>query len=242
MRFRGQLFHVDPLRHEVRHRIRLEVGDTPVAAVSLGEGFDSIWASFGLGLIRGASGHRRAGALRPPHEERRRSALPTDVAIGGGRVWLGRADGRLVSLDPVLEPEVVSVAGPSSIDALAFGHGAVWTVDVLAGTVTRLRSRQMRPRDRDDPGRRRRRQPRRRRSRRCGCSLAPSGTSPRSTSRTGRPRGPVQVGNDADRLAVGLGSDLGRRQRRHHPPSRPGHPPGNRDPVRRGDPGPRLRR
>ncbi len=65
VRFRGQLFNVDPLRHEVRHRIRLEVGDTPVAAVSLGEGFDSIWASFGLGLIE---------FIRPPAS---RSSSPT---------------------------------------------------------------------------------------------------------------------------------------------------------------------
>jgi class 3 adenylate cyclase/streptogramin lyase len=136
-RFRGYVFHVDPLRHEVRRRIRLEVGDTPSAGVSLGEGFGSIWASFGEGLIRlpPATGEQELfthvavpGVLE---------GIPTDVTVGGGRVWLGRADGRLLSIDPFSRRDVRSLWTSGGIDAIEFGYGAVWTLDVVAGTVTK---------------------------------------------------------------------------------------------------------
>jgi streptogramin lyase len=52
-------------------------------------------------------------------------------------VWLGRGDGRLIGVAPTSRRDIVSAEGPAPIDVIEFGHGAVWTVDALGGTVTR---------------------------------------------------------------------------------------------------------
>lgn len=143
LRFRGLLINADPLSHEVRRSIRLEVG-APTAAFNLAEGFDSVWASFGEGLIRVNPATGEHGVFARITRGGAVAGLPTDVAVGGGRIWMGRADGTLVRLDPTSRGETVSVEGLAPIDGIDYGHGAVWTLDVLGGTVTRYDPETMR--------------------------------------------------------------------------------------------------
>ena len=70
--------------------------------------------------------------------------VANDVAVGAGSVWLGGSDGRLVRFDPVTGRDLART-GLDPIDAIAFGHGSVWTVDTVGGTVTRYDPGTMRP-------------------------------------------------------------------------------------------------
>ena len=67
-----------------------------------------------------------------------------DVTFGGGFVWLGGSDGRLVRYDPRTGEDRTRM-GLAPIDTIAFGHGSVWTVDTVGGTVTRYDPGTMRP-------------------------------------------------------------------------------------------------
>ena len=137
------LFHVDPARSEVRERVTTEAGLS--FSTNLAAGLDEIWLAFDGGLLE----------VDPAtHEQRRVITLGSkanpvsssaDVVVGGGFVWLGLGDGRLIRFDPRTERDVTK-AGFDPIDGIAFGHGAVWTVDAFAGTVTAYDPETMRPR------------------------------------------------------------------------------------------------
>jgi streptogramin lyase len=58
-------------------------------------------------------------------------------------VWFGTSSGRLVRFDPATARDRTRT-GLDSIDAIAFGHGSVWTADTLGGTVTRYDPETMR--------------------------------------------------------------------------------------------------
>ena len=124
------LFHVDPSRSEVRDRLRLEFGMS--FSVNLAEGSDKIWVAHDGGLeeVNPATGEQRGAVVSAPR------AVANDVAVGAGSVWLGGSDGRLVRYDPGTRQDLTRT-GLDSIDAIAFGHGSVWTVDTVGGTVTR---------------------------------------------------------------------------------------------------------
>jgi class 3 adenylate cyclase len=139
VRFRD-LFHVDPSRSEVRTRITLETRGPPFSA-NLAEGSDKIWFAYDNGLIE----------VNPATDEQR-PVIPfslggygsSDVVAGGGFVWFGTSDGRLVRFDPATGQDRTRT-GLDPIDAIAFGHGSVWTVDTVAGTVGRYDPETMRP-------------------------------------------------------------------------------------------------
>lgn len=138
VRFRD-LFHVDPSRSEVRTRISLETRGPPFSA-NLAEGSDKIWFAYDNGLIE----------VNPATDEQR-PVLPfslggygsSDVVAGGGFVWFGTSSGRLVRFDPATARDRTRT-GLDPIDAIAFGHGSVWTVDTVAGTVDRYDPETMR--------------------------------------------------------------------------------------------------
>jgi class 3 adenylate cyclase/streptogramin lyase len=138
VRFR-YLFHVDPSRSEVRDRLTLEFGIS--FSVNLAEGSDKIWVAHGGGLdeVNPATGEQREAIVLVTDRQ-----VANDVAVGAGFIWLGGSDGRLVRFDPVTSRKLPRT-GLDPIDAIAFGHGSVWTVDTVGGTVTRYDPGTMRP-------------------------------------------------------------------------------------------------
>lgn len=142
VRFR-YLFHIDPSRSEVRTRLTLETGGSRSSSVNLAEGSDKIWVVYDRGLLE----------VNPATDEQRRvSALGStdlgvtasaDVAFGGGFVWIGTSDGRLVRFDPATGRERI-VTGLDPIDAIAFGYRSIWATDSVGGALSRYDSVTMR--------------------------------------------------------------------------------------------------
>jgi class 3 adenylate cyclase/streptogramin lyase len=138
VRFR-YLFHVDPSRSELEDRLPLEFGIS--FSVNLAEGSDKIWVAYdgGLDEVNPATGEQREAVVSATNRP-----VANDVAVGAGSVWLGGSDGRLVRFDPVTGRDLAR-RGLDPIDAIAFGHGSVWTADTVGGTVTRYDPGTMRP-------------------------------------------------------------------------------------------------
>jgi len=140
VRFRS-LFHVDPSRSEVRSRIELETHGQPFT-VNLAEGSDKIWVAYDRGLIEvnpATDVYREVMVLRTSGT----GPGSVDAVVGGGFVWVGTGDGRLVRYDPRTEKDRTRT-DLGRIDAMAFGHGSVWTADVVGGTVSRYDADTMR--------------------------------------------------------------------------------------------------
>ncbi len=129
----ASVFHVDPSRSEVRTRITLQ--GPPPFSTNLAVGLDGVWLAYDGGLIEidAATDEQRRvitlGSAANP------VSAAADAAVGGGSVWLGLGDGRLIRFDPRTGRDVTRT-GLDAIDAIAFGHGAVWTVDAVAGIVS----------------------------------------------------------------------------------------------------------
>ena len=51
---------------------------------------------------------------------------PTDVAVGGGAVWISAVDGSLIRIDPRLRGIVASIPVCRNALAVAYGEGAAW--------------------------------------------------------------------------------------------------------------------
>jgi hypothetical protein len=51
---------------------------------------------------------------------------PTDIAIGGGAVWISETDGTLLRIQPRLGRIVASIRACRNALAVAYGEGAVW--------------------------------------------------------------------------------------------------------------------
>jgi class 3 adenylate cyclase/streptogramin lyase len=140
VRFRS-LFHVDPSRSEVRSRIELETGGQPFSA-NLAEGSDKIWVAYERALIEvnPATDVQREVMTLPTHVDTPGSV---DVVVGGGFVWVGTSEGLLVRYDPRTDEDRTRT-DLDAIDSMAFGHGSVWTTDVVGGTVSRYDADTMR--------------------------------------------------------------------------------------------------
>ena len=61
---------------------------------------------------------------------------PTDVALGGGALWISAVDGSLIRVDPNLRGIVASIRVCRNALAVAYGEGAVW---VACGNATVVR-------------------------------------------------------------------------------------------------------
>jgi outer membrane protein assembly factor BamB len=135
------LFHVDPLHGEVRRRI--EVGTSFSFTTNVAEGLEAIWIVSEGGLFR-----VNPATDEPRLIERfsREVIVSPDVVVGGGYVWVGMGTGRLLRLEPNTG-ERTWASGLDPIDGIAFGHGGLWTIDSLHGTVTRWDPATMRPLD-----------------------------------------------------------------------------------------------
>jgi DNA-binding beta-propeller fold protein YncE len=51
---------------------------------------------------------------------------PTDVAVGGGAVWISETDGTLLRIDPRLHGIVASIPACRNALAVAYGERAAW--------------------------------------------------------------------------------------------------------------------
>jgi class 3 adenylate cyclase/outer membrane protein assembly factor BamB len=126
------LYHIDPEDEDVETQIVLEGGLSFPYNVAVG--LDKVWVSCARGLI----------AVNPATNEQswvmqfeaEGSQFGTDLAIGGGAVWVGGSDGRLIRFDPSSGRRRTRW-GLDPIDAITFGHGSVWTVDTFGGAVSR---------------------------------------------------------------------------------------------------------
>jgi streptogramin lyase len=137
------VFHVDPSRSEVRRRLTLDAGIS--FSGNLAEGLDEVWVAYDGGLLEvdPATGDQRRvitlGSAANP-------LASADVTVGGRFVWLGLGDGRLIRFDPRTGRDVTR-SDLDAIDTIAFGHGVVWTLDAVGGTVSAYDPATMRPRD-----------------------------------------------------------------------------------------------
>jgi acyl-CoA reductase-like NAD-dependent aldehyde dehydrogenase len=61
---------------------------------------------------------------------------PTDIAVGGGAVWISETDGTVLRLDPRLGGIVASIPACRNALAVAYGEAAVW---VACGNSTVVR-------------------------------------------------------------------------------------------------------
>jgi class 3 adenylate cyclase/streptogramin lyase len=125
------LVHLDPIDRDVHSDVTLPAAGLSFS-INLAEGADAIWVVYNRGLAR----------VNPATDEHRLLVRfpennPTaDVAFGAGTVWMGTGTGQMLRLDPATERKRWT-EGLAAIDQVAFGHGAVWTVDVLGSEVTR---------------------------------------------------------------------------------------------------------
>jgi hypothetical protein len=61
---------------------------------------------------------------------------PTDVALGGGALWISAVDGSVIRVDPNLRGIVASIPVCRNALAIAYGESAVW---VACGNATVVR-------------------------------------------------------------------------------------------------------
>jgi class 3 adenylate cyclase/outer membrane protein assembly factor BamB len=133
------LIHLDPMDRDVRSLVTLPAAGLSFS-INLTEGADSIWVAYNRGLaeVHPATDEHRLLVRFPEND-------PTaDVAFGAGTVWMGTGTGQMLRLDPATERERWT-EGLAAIDQVAFGHSAVWTVDVLGSEVTRYDPATMEP-------------------------------------------------------------------------------------------------
>jgi ABC-type branched-subunit amino acid transport system substrate-binding protein/streptogramin lyase len=62
----------------------------------------------------------------------------SDVAVGGGAVWVSDAAGLVWRIDPGRRSSQRTVAVAEGVDSLAFGSGSLWAANPIEGTVTRI--------------------------------------------------------------------------------------------------------
>lgn len=60
---------------------------------------------------------------------------PTDIAIGGGALWVSKSDGSILRIDPKLGGIAASIPACHSALALAYGEGGVWVACGDGGVV-----------------------------------------------------------------------------------------------------------
>ena len=128
------LYHIDPDDQEVEKKIALPGG---FFQYNVAVGFDRVWIAHvaGLGEVNPATNdYREVFPVRAARDVGQ--IVATDLAIGGGFVWLSVGDGRLIRIDPATgHGQPIEDLGP--IDTITYGHGSVWTADTVAGLVAR---------------------------------------------------------------------------------------------------------
>jgi DNA-binding beta-propeller fold protein YncE len=66
------------------------------------------------------------------------SGSVTDIVLGGRRLWVGSNDGTLTAFDPLTGRRRDGIEIDGTPDALAYGNGSVWALDLLQSEVMRI--------------------------------------------------------------------------------------------------------
>ena len=66
------------------------------------------------------------------------SGSVTDIVLGGRRLWVGSNDGTLTAFDPLTGRRRDEIEIDGTPDALAYGNGSVWALDLLQSEVMRI--------------------------------------------------------------------------------------------------------
>jgi class 3 adenylate cyclase/streptogramin lyase len=138
---RDQLIQIDPIdEEEVR---RAEIGSGNPVSINIASGSNAIWLMVDRALLRvhPATTEVQRVAELGTHQI---GAFTTDVTAGAGVVWAAMSSGDLLRFDPATSRSSETTLA-SSIDALAAGLGAVWTLDPLEETLTELDPRTIDP-------------------------------------------------------------------------------------------------
>ena len=107
----------------------------PAAAHALAVGSRTVWFS-----DLGSSSVSRIdpASYEPLEPVSIESGFVTDIVLGGGRLWVGSSDGTLTAFDPLTGRRLDEIETQGTPDALAYGSGSVWALDLLASEVIRI--------------------------------------------------------------------------------------------------------
>ncbi len=107
----------------------------PAAARGLAVGSRTVWFS-----DLGSSSVSRIdpASYEPLEPVSIESGFVTDIVLGGGRLWVGSSDGTLTAFDPLTGRRLDEIETQGTPDALAYGSGSVWALDLLASEVIRI--------------------------------------------------------------------------------------------------------
>jgi tRNA A-37 threonylcarbamoyl transferase component Bud32/outer membrane protein assembly factor BamB len=110
---------------------------TQGAGAGLAVGSRTVWFS------NGPPGEARVYRINPlTHESLTPVAIGTgvvtDIVLGGGSLWVGSSDGTLTALDPLTGRRLDKIEIDGTPDALAYGDGSVWALDLLQSQVIRI--------------------------------------------------------------------------------------------------------
>jgi serine/threonine-protein kinase len=119
-----------------RSQIALEGdGGAGVAGFGLAVGSQTVWFSGGTAT--------RVSRINPATDEQLDpvsidSGVVTDIILGGNRLWVGSDAGTLTAFDPLTGRRIDEISIDGTPDALAYGSGTVWALDLLEEEVIRV--------------------------------------------------------------------------------------------------------
>jgi hypothetical protein len=106
----------------------------PAAAHALAVGSRTVWFSdFGTSSVSRIN----PASYEPLEPVSIESGLVTDIILEGGRLWVGSSDGTLTAFDPLTGRRLDEIETQGTPDALAYGSGSVWALDLLKPLRTR---------------------------------------------------------------------------------------------------------
>jgi hypothetical protein len=108
---------------------------TAYSLLSIGIGFGSVWADQGAGaggqgLVYRINPSTNAitDTLRASHQGSGQYGA-TDIAFGGGAVWVGNANSTVSRIDPNSNRVVAARQTPLDTEFIAYGFGSIWLCD-----------------------------------------------------------------------------------------------------------------
>ena len=124
------LQHFDEATGEVRARRPI-----PAVAHAFAVGSRTVWFSaFGSASVFRIN----PASYEPLPPVSIESGSVTDIVLGGGRLWVGSSDGTLTAFDPLTGRRLIEIEIHGIPDALAYGSGSVWALDLLESEVIRI--------------------------------------------------------------------------------------------------------
>jgi hypothetical protein len=133
------LQHFDEATGQVLDRISLPLGGggAGIPGIGVAVGSRTVWFS-------GAYEATRVSAINPSTDEELEpvsidSGIVTDIILGGNRLWVGSGARTLTAFDPLTgrrRGDEIEIEG--TLDALVYGSGSVWALDLLEEEVLRV--------------------------------------------------------------------------------------------------------